>query len=175
MMQARKVGARTMAQPIGSLTKALDLIDEMARNGADIGVSELSRRLGLTKNQTYRILKTLETYEYIRQRDDKSYTLGFKFFEIGQQVLQQNELVQVALPLMDELRDTSGESVHLFVREGMHAICVAKRDSMAAVRMSARVGARYLLHAGACPKTILAFQPPAFIELVISNPTLRAY
>lgn len=164
-----------MTQPIRSLSKALDLIDDLARNGPGAGVSEFSRRLGLTKNQVYRILKTLESYEYVHQRDDKTYVLGVKFFEVGQSVLQQNELVQVAIPLMDDLRNASGESVHLFVRNGAHAVCVAKCDSTAAIRMSARVGARFLLHAGACPKAILAYQAPGFVEDIVARYKLLAY
>ena len=164
-----------MPQTIGSLQKALDVVEEMARSGDGVGISELSRRLGLAKNQVFRVLKTLELYDYVHQQPDKSYRLGFKFFEIGQRVARQNDLVNVAVPIMDELRDATGESCHLVVRDGLLGVCVARRESPAMIRMSAEVGRRYLLHAGACPKTLLAFQSPEVIEAVINRYGQPAY
>src|ERR1043165_9161698 len=53
---------KRMTQTIATLSKALDVIDELARAQEPVGISELSRRLGLTKNQVFRVLKTLEEY-----------------------------------------------------------------------------------------------------------------
>ena len=164
-----------MPQTIGSLQKALDVVEEMARCGESVGISELSRRLGLAKNQVFRVLKTLEQYDYVHQQPDKTYRIGFKFFEIGQRVIRQHDLVNVAVPVMDELRDATGESIHLVVRDGLLGVCVARRDSPAMIRMSAEVGRRYLLHAGACPKALLAFQSPAVIEAVLARYGQPAY
>ncbi len=164
-----------MPQTILSLQKALELVDELARDGDVVGVSELARRLGLTKNQVFRVLKTLDAFGYVHQADDRGYRLGLKFFELGQQVLARNDLLQVAPPLMDELRDATGETVHLLVRDGLEAVCVARRESRALIRMSAAVGRRFLLHAGACPKAILAFQPDEVIAAFLDRGELPAY
>lgn len=164
-----------MSQTIGALRKALDVIEMLAEDGQDIGVSELARRLGMTKNQVFRILQTLKAYDYVRQTRSGSYQLGCKFFEIGQRVVSRNGLLDVALPIMSELRDATGETVHLFVRDGLEALCVARRESPAAVSLSARVGRRFLLHAGACPKAILAYQDSALLDAVIANHGLPSY
>ena len=164
-----------MAQTLGSLQKALDVIDEMARDGGNIGISELSRRVGLAKNQVFRILKTLEEYEYVRQNVDRSYSLGLRFFEIGQQVIKRNSLILIAAPVMDELRNITEETVNLLVRDRFHAVCVARRESPARIRMSTEIGGRYLLHAGACPKALLAFQPDGLVDAVLRRYGLPAY
>ena len=148
-----------MSQTIGSLSKALDVIDTLADSGTALGISDLARRLNLSKNQVFRILKTLEEHGYIHQVESRAYQLGFRFFSVGQRVVEQADVVQLALPLMDDLRDATGESVHLLVLDGYQAVCTARRESPAFIRMSADVGRRFLLHAGACPKAILAFQP----------------
>ena len=164
-----------MAQMLGSLQKALDVIDEMARDGGNIGISELSRRVGLSKNQIFRILKTLEEYEYVQQNADRSYSLSLRFFEIGQHVIKRNSLISIAAPVMDELRNITEETVNLLVRDRFHGVCVARRESLARIRMSAEVGGRYLLHAGACPKALLAFQADDLIDAVIRRYGLPAY
>jgi len=164
-----------MAPAIGSVEKALSVIDALAGEGEALGVSELARRLGMSKNQIFRVLKTLEEHGYVHQRETKTYQLGWRFFEIGQQLLEHSDLLEVAPPLMDNLRDRTGESVHLLVRDGYEAVCVARRESPALVRMSARVGHRFLLHAGACPKAILAFQDRSFVDRAIELHGLPAY
>jgi DNA-binding IclR family transcriptional regulator len=164
-----------MSQTLGSLRKALLLIDELARDGGDLGVSELGRRLGLAKNQVFRILKTLEEFDYIQQNDDKTYTLSYRFSEISMGLLAKVDLAQQAASVMDSLRDETCETVNLCIRSGLQAVCIAQRESTARVRMSAQVGRRYLLHAGACPKVIFAFQQPAVITSAIQRYGLPRY
>jgi DNA-binding IclR family transcriptional regulator len=164
-----------MPQTIGSLGKALDLIDMLAEHGPELGISDLARRLDLSKNQVFRILKTLEQHGYVHQAENRAYQLGFRFFSVGQRVVEHADVVQIALPLMDQLRDATGESVHLLVLDGYGAVCTARRESPAFIRMSADVGRRFLLHAGACPKAILAFQTSAFIESAIERRGLPRY
>ncbi|HEX3721278.1 MAG TPA: IclR family transcriptional regulator [Nitrolancea sp.] len=164
-----------MPQTLGSLRKALLLIDELARDGGDLGVSELSRRLGLAKNQVFRILKTLEEFDYIQQNDDKTYTLSYRFSEIGMGMLGKDDLAQQAAAAMDSLRDHTCETVNLCVRSGLQAVCIAKRESTSRVRMSAQVGRRFLPHAGACPKAIFAFQDPDVVTSAIHRYGLPQY
>ena len=164
-----------MSQTIGSLDKALALIDELAQNAEELGVTELSTRLSMSKNQVFRILLTLKAHDYVRQTENKTYRLGSKFFEIGQRLISQNDLLQVTRILMDWLRDETGETVHLFVRDGLQAVCVARRESRAAISLSAQVGRRFLMHAGACPKAILAYQDAKFVDATIAEHGLPVY
>lgn len=164
-----------MSQTIGSLDKALALIDELARNVEDVGVTELSTRLSMSKNQVFRILSTLKAHDYVRQTENKTYRLGSKFFEIGQRLISQNDLLQVTQTQMDWLRDETGETVHLFVRDGLQVVCVARRESRAAISLSAQVGRRFLMHAGACPKAILAYQDATLIDATIAKYGLPSY
>lgn len=164
-----------MSQTIGSLRKALDLVDEFSLANGPLGVSELARRLGMSKNQVFRILKTLEEYDYVHQREDRSYDIGYRFFEIGQRIAGRNDLLAVAPPFMDALRDATQETVHLFARDGLRAVCLARRESPHLVSLSAQVGRRFSLHAGACPKTILAYQPRELVDALIARDGLPAY
>lgn len=164
-----------MSQTIGSLDRALALIDELARNAEELGVTELSTRLSMSKNQVFRILSTLKAHDYVRQTENKTYRLGSKFFEIGQRLISRNDLLQVTQTKMDWLRDETGETVHLFVRDGLQVVCVARRESHALIGLSAQVGRRFLMHAGACPKVILAYQDTRFVDATIAEHGLPAY
>lgn len=163
-----------MPQTILTLAKALAVIDELAETHGPVGISELSRRLGLSKNQVFRVVKTLEERGYVHQVDDK-YQLGLRFLEIGRQLLNNNDLVQIAIAHLMEVRNATGECVSLFLLDGHESVCIAMREGLGLVNVTARVGQRYSLHAGAAPKAILAFQRPEFIEHIITSYGLPAY
>jgi len=163
-----------MTQTILTLSKALTVIDALAQSHGPVGISELSRRLGLSKNQIFRVVKTLEQFGYIHQVDDK-YALGLRFLELGRHILNESDLVQTAIPHLNEVRNATGECVCLFMLDGRESVCIALREGLGLVNITARVGHRYLLHAGAAPKAILANQPAAFVRNVIDEHGLPAY
>jgi DNA-binding IclR family transcriptional regulator len=163
-----------MKQTIGTLSKALEIIDELARSHEPVGISELSRRLDLTKNQVFRVLKTLEEYGYVHQSGER-YQLGLKFIEVGRQILGQNDLLQLAIVHLNEVRDACGESSVIFVLDGLEAVCIAQREGHGLMDLTARVGHRYLLHAGAATKAILAFQNDELVDAAVAKHGLPAY
>ncbi len=163
-----------MKQTIMTLSKALEVIDELARSYEPVGVSDLSRRLGLTKNQVFRVLKTLEEHDYVHQVGER-YHLGLKFIEVGRKILSQNDLLQLAIAHLNEVRNATGESSVIFVLDGQEAVCIAVREGTGLMDITARVGLRYLLHAGAATKAILAFQPEDFVDAAIAKHGLPAY
>jgi DNA-binding IclR family transcriptional regulator len=110
----------------------------------------------------------------VHQVDDK-YALGLRFLELGRVILNESDLVQTAIPHLNEVRNATGECVCLFMLDGREAVCIALREGLGLVNITARVGHRYLLHAGAAPKAILANQPAAFVRAVIEEHGLPAY
>ena len=78
---------------INLLNKAFDIIELLTNNKKEMGVTEISRNLGLVKSGTFRILNTLKDRGFIFQNPrTKAYGLGIKFYFVGSQV-------QLSLPL----------------------------------------------------------------------------
>lgn len=63
----------------------------------------------------------------------------------------------------------------IFVLDGLEAVCIAQREGLGLMDLTARVGHRYLLHAGAATKAILAFQPDEFVDAVVAKHGMPAY
>ena len=61
-----------------TLSKGLRTLETLNANRGSLGVSELSRRLGLTKSNTFRLLQTLVALGYVRQERDKTYSATLK-------------------------------------------------------------------------------------------------
>lgn len=160
------------AYAIASVDKAIQLLFAMARWPADMtaGVSELARHLGLTKTQVYRLLRTLERHDLVVQEPgERRYRLGPGVLALGEAARERISLVRAARPAMDRLAAATGESVHLVERHDLTAVVVDVRESAQPIRLTARVGGRYPLHAGACPQAILAFLPDEDRERVLAR------
>jgi len=162
---------------IASVQRAMALLGAFLEPPHQFGVSELSRMLGQTKNQTFRLLHTL-THEgiVVIDAETKKYSLGYRLLELGAVAQKGSPLMATVAPIMDRLAEESGETIVLTcLANDRWAICVDKRESSQALQISARVGGRVPLHAGAGSKLLLAHSSPTFIErfLAVAQPLAR--
>jgi len=120
------------------------ILDAFRLGGGDsLGVSELARRTGLAKATVHRLVGHLVETGLL-ERDGQTVRLGSKLFELGQRVPRQRDLRDAARPAMADLRDATGHTVHLAVRDGAEVLAfapVADREELLAgplPRVSAR-------------------------------------
>jgi DNA-binding IclR family transcriptional regulator len=153
---------------VAAVARALDVLCAFERPPHEFGPSELARQLGMTKNHVFRVLKTLEAHGFVRRAEDR-YCVGMRALQIGQLALKQIDLVRVGRPIVQTLHERTGETVHLAVLDNLEAVCVDRIESVHPVRLSAEVGRRFPMHAGACPKVLLAFLPEPDREVVLER------
>ena len=98
---------------IQTVSHALRLFEEF-RTEDELGVTELSRRLNLHKNNVFRLLATLEQHGYIEQSSaNERYRLGAKCLELGETFCRSHSLLDQARPILRSLAEKVGETVHL--------------------------------------------------------------
>ena len=131
-----------------------------------LGVSELSRRLGLGKSTVHRILTTLADDGFVERTADDRYRLSLKMYEIGPQVAASNELRELVHPCLERLRNDSGETAHLAVLSGTDVVYLDRLESPQMLRLFTRVGRRRAAHATSSGKCLLAFGAPADLDRV---------
>ncbi|MEW5717030.1 MAG: IclR family transcriptional regulator [Chloroflexota bacterium] len=170
------MSTKTRNYNIAVLESALQVLDHfLANDSAESTMSAISEQLGLTKNRTFRILCTLTNHDYLRQDSEtRRYRLGPKLIQLGERARKGFKLVEVAAPIMTRLAEQTGETVFLGVVDGWEMLCIDRRESLHSIRLNAQIGQRVALHTGGVPKTLLAFQPPSFIEEYLSRPLTRA-
>lgn len=134
-------------------------------------LAELIARTGIEKNQLYRSLKTLEQAGFLESDSDSRFVLTPLLNQLSFATIyaQRQSLVSVAKPYLDEVVETTQESVHLFVRAGDVAVCIDARESPQLVRVASILGISVPLHVGAVPKAILAFLPPEAQEATLKQ------
>ena len=149
--------------------KALRVLEALAASDEPRGVAELSRQVGLTKSNTFRILATLASQGYVRSHPETGrYSLTLRVWEQGAKVIERHPVRRVAQPHLRALYGQLGETILLSVLEVPEVLYLAKIESDYPVRASARVGSRAPAWRTASGKAMLAFHSDEVVANVIT-------
>jgi IclR family transcriptional regulator, KDG regulon repressor len=143
---------------VPAVDRAARLLERLESAGRPMTISELARELGINKGTMRDLLETLRAHGLL-ERDEarKRYRLGPHLARLGMAALGQMDLASVARPYLVDLADEISGAVLLVVRQGDRATIVDKVDGgRVAVEVSATIGRRIRLAAGAVGKVILA-------------------
>ena len=150
-----------------SLNSSLDVLEALAAAATSLGVSELSRKVGLSKATVHAILGNLCARGYVnKDAATARYGLGLKAWEVGVVAIDSVELPGIARPQLQLLADRSGETSHLAIYAQGEALYLDKVASLNPVQAYTRIGGRAPAHCVATGKVLLAHQPAAEIERV---------
>jgi IclR family acetate operon transcriptional repressor len=159
-------------ESVSVLDRVTAVFDAFGELDEGLGVSELARRANLPKSTVSRIAADLVGQRFLDRDGDMLY-LGVRLFELGQTVAQPRRLRQLALPVMTELRDATGQTVHLAVLDGVDVVFIAIVRGGPLPTPLARVGGRLPAHATALGKAILAFSPKDVAERIVHGGLVR--
>ena len=163
---------------VQSLGRAFAILEEVARHREGIGLAELSKLVGLHNSTTFHLAKTMVTLGYMRQeRDSKRYRVGRPLFALAASALDEIEMVNLAMPILEDLSRESGESGHFAVRMGDSVVVIARTSGAGAFQLTDRVGVVRPAHCTALGKIILASLRPdqlkRFLERVDLKPSTK--
>lgn len=140
--------------------KALQVLTLLAEAGHELSLKEICTRVGLPKTTVFRYLYTLGFHGYVAHNGDADlYRLGPRSWQLGQSAQQYARLLELALPLMQELRDRFDETVNLGVLNRTDIVYLGMVESRRALRMQATIGGRDPAYSTSLGKAILAFLP----------------
>ncbi|MGW1023909.1 IclR family transcriptional regulator [Streptomyces sp. NPDC002577] len=151
------------------LEKASLAIDLLARSREPVRLGVLSEELGMPKSSAHRLLTELTALRILRRTADGQFALGPRLLAWGSRAADSFVIRGVAEPWMRKLRDITGESVHLYVRQDTHRLCLASVEGFSALRPVVPMGGRQPLGIGSAGKLLLAFAPKAVVEAVVED------
>jgi IclR family transcriptional regulator, KDG regulon repressor len=144
---------------IQSVAHALDVLEQFTGETEELGVTDLSKRLKLHKNNVFRLLATLEARGYIEQnKSTDNYRLGIRCLQIGQTYVGQMGLLRQAKPIMEEVVQSCRETVYLSLLRRGAVVALQSVDSDQPVRTVSLLGQSLPLHCTAAGKVHLAFE-----------------
>jgi DNA-binding IclR family transcriptional regulator len=111
-------------------------------------LAELQAATGLPRATAHRLATALESHDLVRRDLDGRFALGFRLAVLGRAAVDSFPLGRVARPALEALRDQTGESVQLFVRDDDRRVCVESLESPHGLRTIVPVGASLPLERG---------------------------
>jgi IclR family acetate operon transcriptional repressor len=144
--------------PVGSVARAITLLEELRDSEHSLGVNELARRIGVNASTASRLLATLESAGLVQRDDDRGpYRLGLALVTLADRVLSRLDLQALARPVLVELMERTGETSTLSLPGDREAITVDSAPARSSVVSMARLGRPSIAHATAVGKVMLAF------------------
>lgn len=161
---------------VKAVDHALDVLEAFRGEPDELGVTELSKSLGLSKNNVFRLLATFESKGYIEQNPKtESYRLGLKVFELGEIYRHQSGLLKQAVPVLKKMVAKCDEAGYIAVMRGWEVIYLDMVDTTKSIKVISRVGKRLPAHCTAIGKAQLAFESEDEIDRVFRDKTLSSY
>ena len=164
----KKLRPRNLVQTIERVNLIFDTLSQYSQG---LSLGDLSEKIKFPKGTTHRLLSSLAYFDYVRQESlTKNYFLGFKLVDLGNLMLDQLDLRNVARPNLIYLAEKIQETVHLVVRDTDEALYIDKVDlypRRAGLQMVSRLGARIPMHCCSVGKVLLANLPEEEFENII--------
>jgi DNA-binding IclR family transcriptional regulator len=143
-------GETSSSYLVPGLERGLRILSEFTAREPELGAPELSKRIGIPRTTTFRLLQTLEALGFLeRAGGDRRFRLGLAVLRLGFEYLNSLEVTEVSTPVLERLRDATGLSTHLLVRDQRDVIFVAKAQAREPMFSSVKVhvGTRLPAHA----------------------------
>jgi IclR family transcriptional regulator, KDG regulon repressor len=167
---------------IKSLKKALDILKlYLTSKNEELSLTEIAEASQLTKSTVSRIVTTLTSCGYMRQREKRGkYSLGTIYLEFSGALKKRLKIRNIAIPLLNELNQTLNEAVVLAVWNRSNIALVETFNETTSTKEPLRVvpteGNNLPLHASSLGKIILASMSNEELEGYFNNSnTIKDY
>ncbi len=154
----------TSVSGVGTFDKAVRVLDTLEDQPRSL--NDLTAATGLPRATAHRLATALEAHGLVRRTDDGRFALGLRLVALGRAAADQLPLADAALPALAALRDTTGESVQLYVKEGGRRVCVASLESPHGLRTIVAMGAALPLDRGSAGRVLTDADPGPWVASV---------
>jgi DNA-binding IclR family transcriptional regulator len=131
---------------VGVVDKAVALLGAVAAGARTL--PDLVEATAISRPTAHRLAAALVAHGLLRRDGDARYLPGLRLIALGRAATSALPLALVAQPVLDRLRDDTGESAQLYVRDGDARVCVAIAESAHGLRTIVGLGAALDLHRG---------------------------
>ena len=160
---------------LSSVNNALKVLDFLGvRDSASM--TEICRGCKLDKTSVFKILYTLERKDYVFKTQNAKYKLGVKFMNYGEHVAERQDLVEVAAPYMQKLRDLCAHPVYLgTLNTNGKVIILHKEKSDGMKNADARIGFEMDAYTNSLGKVLLAYLHTPILHGVVEQYRFKPY
>ncbi|MFP3899862.1 MAG: IclR family transcriptional regulator [Acidimicrobiia bacterium] len=137
---------------VGVLDKAMAVLGALEPGPLSLG--ELVAATGLSRATAHRLAVALGAHGLVRRDDSGRFMLGLRLIGLGHAAAEAVPGWLGARPALVWLREQTGESVQLYVRDGEERVCVESLEAPHELRTIVPVGARLPLDRGSAGRVL---------------------
>ncbi|HEU0197708.1 MAG TPA: IclR family transcriptional regulator [Nevskiaceae bacterium] len=142
------------------LDKAWRILDAFSVQRPELTLAQIREACGFPASTTTRLVYNLWDEGLLERRDDL-YRIGSRLLSWSEAARRALDAVALLTPILEHLRDVTGESAALYERRGLQRVCVAVVPTHHAVIWQLHVGLTTPLHVGSGGRALLAFSAEA--------------
>jgi IclR family transcriptional regulator, acetate operon repressor len=157
----------------GAADKVLRVLEAVAVPGGPHRLADITLRAGIPKSSAHRLAVVLTGEGYLVTHGNGLYGVGPALRAFAAQVIADGH-DGVHEMLVDLQRLVGGQTVHLAVRSGDHAVYIHKIDAGGPYQMASRVGMHMPLHSTSIGKAILSQLSAEEVDEIIVRAGLPA-
>lgn len=156
--------------------RTLQILHELASDPNPVSLADLSARLSLPKTSLFRLMKTLESGDYVIAVPG-GYKIGAETLKLGATIIQNREFPNCAQPVMKSVSDQCGETIILgTLADNGHEVLYAEVvDATKPLRFISKTGSSFPLYGSASGQILLAHMPKKALEDYLANVRFRKY
>ncbi|MBF8780316.1 IclR family transcriptional regulator [Pseudomonas fulva] len=140
---------------VPALERGLNLLGLFNARQRSLGITDMAERLGVSPSALYRIVQTLQDMGYLNKRERNQYELGARVISDGFAYLCSRDIVEIALPHLNALRDSTSLSCHLGIREQTEVLYLYRAFAPQRLTVNIPVGTRLPCHVTALGRVLL--------------------
>jgi IclR family KDG regulon transcriptional repressor len=150
--------SKNVSKPsVQSIDRAVQIL-KCFKKGDKLGLTDISRAVGLHKSTTYGLVTSLKNNGFlVKDEESGRYQLGMELYRIASNV--QVDLREICMPHIIQICRDIGETTNLVVPDDTNVVYIEKHESERSVRISTSIGMRIPMYCTAVGKAILAFLP----------------
>ena len=159
---------------IQSVDRAIDILKTFSLQEQELTLGRIAAKVGLSKPTAYRLIATMRQRGLISQREDtKTYSLGSEFLVFAAIRSRQSNLLDLAIPVVRQIRDKVNETISLSIRVGDFRVNMYQLESLHAVRRGAYSGEPSPLYAGASKLLLASMSDPEIADYLARTTLVR--
>lgn len=141
---------------VPALRRGLSVLRLFSRDRRIVTLPEIVRELGVPRATAFRLAHTLEADGYLqRTPHSNAFQLGLNVLSLGFEYLGSLDLLDIARPALEDLRDRLDLSVHMGVRDNTDVVYLVSLPSQHRLRSNVSVGTRSPAHANSIGRATL--------------------
>lgn len=158
------------SSPLLVLSKVTTILDCFSIERPEPTLQDIIRATGLPSSTCQRLVQSM-LHEGFLDRDGDRYRIGIGLVRWATPGTFGLDIVRLIKPALQQLRDHTGETASLYVRDGAYRTIVAVAETRHVVMRPFMVGMVMPIHAGAPGKIFLAYDPDAWNDLEAAKST----